>query len=77
MDLVLNHNLKSMNKSQMKMCFLEHGIRTVGYRLIQSLHVLKAVAAEISYPIMVKAVDSSRSRGITKVEFEVRLQAVF
>jgi len=70
-------SLKSMNKSDMKKCFFEHGIQTADYRVVKSLEDLKVVATEIGYPLMVKAVDSSGSRGITKVESESGLQAAF
>jgi biotin carboxylase len=68
---------KCMNKSLMKKCFLEHFIQTADYRVVQSLEELKVVANEIGYPLMVKAVDSSGSRGITKVESESGLKAAF
>lgn len=70
-------SLKSMNKSMMKRCFLEHGIHTADYRVVQSFDELKRVATEIGYPLMVKAVDSSGSRGITKVESLSGLQVAF
>lgn len=70
-------SLKSMNKAMMKKCFLEHGIQTADYRVVQSFDELKSVANEIGYPLMVKAVDSSGSRGITKVESASGLRSAF
>lgn len=68
---------KSMNKAQMKRCFFENGIRTADYRVVKTYDELKLVADEMGYPVMVKAVDSSGSRGITKVEAEPELLSAY
>lgn len=70
-------SLKSMDKSRMKECFLENNIRTAEYRVVQSLNELKSAAIEMGYPLMVKAVDSSGSRGVTKVDSEFGLEAAY
>jgi biotin carboxylase len=68
---------RSMDKTLMKQCFFEHGVSTAKYYAIHSLNELKIKAKEIGYPVMVKAVDSSGSRGITKVSLEEDLPVAF
>ena len=58
---------RSMNKYLMKQCFEKSGVKTAKYFCVTSKHELFDVGKLIKYPVMVKAVDSSGSRGITKV----------
>lgn len=68
---------RSMDKSLMKQCFAGHGIQTAKFFVIETLSELKQRATEIGYPIMVKAVDSSGSRGITQVLNSEDLESAF
>lgn len=59
------------NKSLMKEMFQRFGVQTAQCRHIgieTSEKELKAVCEELGYPVIFKAIDSSGSRGITKVE---------
>ncbi|MFT3897076.1 MAG: ATP-grasp domain-containing protein [Thermomonas sp.] len=67
----------TIDKSRMKACFLEAGIPTP--RAIQAVDLedARSAAASIGYPIMLKVVDSSGSRGIIKVLDEATLPAAY
>lgn len=56
------------NKSDMKAKFIEQGVRTAKFKTVKNLEQVKEAIADMQLPIMVKAVDSSGSRGITKVK---------
>lgn len=58
---------RSMDKALMKQCFAENGIKTAKFSVVETLDELKQCANDMGYPVMVKAVDSSGSRGITQV----------
>ena len=59
---------KSMNKVLMKEAFQKNGVMTAKHGVFQDCYEAQKFAEEIGYPVMVKAPDSSGSRGITKVE---------
>lgn len=55
------------DKAAMKKCFIKGGVRTpAGYQVFSSEEARRAYQS-LSVPVIVKAVDSSGSRGITKV----------
>ncbi|MCG9736092.1 ATP-grasp domain-containing protein [Pseudoalteromonas shioyasakiensis] len=58
---------RSMDKSLMKQCLVNHGVKTAQYREVYSISDAKKEASAIGYPVMIKAIDSSGSRGVTKV----------
>ncbi|WP_413479485.1 ATP-grasp domain-containing protein [Vibrio hibernica] len=64
---------KSMDKALMKKCFVKYGVNTARFETIESYGQLVEIAEVIGYPLMVKATDSSGSRGITKVIHEDEL----
>lgn len=57
----------STNKVLMKQAFLEHGVPTAAFQIFIDALEAKAFAEKLGYPVMVKAPDSSGSRGITLV----------
>lgn len=59
----------STNKSIMKKCLIDHAIPTADYKLAYSFEELKEVATSMGFPVMIKALDSSGSRGVTKVSY--------
>lgn len=68
---------RSMDKALMKECFIKNNVSTAKYKEVYSLVEAVEAAELIGYPVMVKAVDSSGSRGITKVEKESQIQPAF
>jgi biotin carboxylase len=58
---------KSMNKVLMKNCFWENNVPTAEFGVFDQKNSAIKFAKKIGYPVMVKATDSSGSRGITKV----------
>ena len=62
----------STNKHEMRKCFEEHGDPSPKSRMVASKSDLNGVKLE--YPVIVKPLDRSGSRGITKVESEVGLE---
>lgn len=61
-------SLRSMNKILMKTCFADHGVPTARFCVVEHEHTLTDAARQIGFPLMVKAIDSSGSRGIFKAE---------
>ncbi len=59
--------LTSMNKVRMKKALYAAGVKTAEFQIVYSEKEALAAASEIGLPVMVKAVDSSGSRGITRV----------
>lgn len=55
------------NKSEMKKQFMAGGVNTAKYAIANDLDTALDAMKTMSFPIMVKAVDSSGSRGITKI----------
>ena len=72
-------SLISMDKTLMKRCFVESNIPTARYFefLSNESSSARKAAEEIGYPVMVKASDSSGSRGVTKVNDGSELEAAF
>lgn len=68
---------RSMDKALMKKCFISHNVKTAHYKEVHTLVEAKKEANSIGYPVMVKAIDSSGSRGITKVENEAEVEPAF
>ena len=65
------------DKSRMKRAFQEHGVQTAQCRhvpLNASEDEVKAICRELGYPVIFKAIDSSGSRGITKVADETDIE---
>lgn len=60
--------LKSMDKSLMKEAFKYGGVPTAKFGISSNLKEAQQLAASIGFPLMVKASDSSGSRGVYKVE---------
>ena len=59
---------KSMNKVLMKQAFKEHGVKTAQHGVFNQREDGFKFAEKIGFPVMVKAPDSSGSRGISKVQ---------
>ena len=58
-------------KALMKDVYREHGVNTARYRhvlLRTPIEVVAGICGKIGYPVMFKAIDSSGSRGITRVD---------
>lgn len=68
---------RSMDKALMKDAFRRHGVITAKYFVVRTYEELAAAAKKIGYPSIVKAVDSSGSRGITKVSLPNDLEQAF
>jgi biotin carboxylase len=58
---------KSTNKVLMKQCFLEGNIATAVFKKVKTMSELIVAAKDIGFPVMVKAIDSSGSKGVTKI----------
>ena len=65
------------DKIKMKQAFQEGKVRTASFKSVASLSALNAAAEEIGFPVIIKAIDSSGSRGITKVDSERGLLEAF
>lgn len=65
------------DKIKMKQAFLENNVKTAEFRAVSSLSELNCAAQEIGFPVIIKAIDSSGSRGITKVDSEQDLLEAF
>lgn len=58
----------AQNKAQMKKAFAENGVRTADFRCVSiSIQDPREICESIGYPVIFKSIDSSGSRGITKV----------
>jgi biotin carboxylase len=68
---------RSMDKALMKQCFAEHGVQTAPFKVVETLEELTKEAIEMGFPVMVKAVDSSGSRGITQVLIREELEVAY
>jgi biotin carboxylase len=60
--------MASMNKVLMKQAFQRFDVPTSPFHIVTSIESALTAANTMGYPVMVKAVDSSGSRGITKVD---------
>lgn len=65
------------NKREMKRKFDTGGVRTAHFREVDSLEQLRSVYDELSKPVICKAVDTSGSRGIMRVDSEDQLPEAF
>jgi len=63
------------DKLRMKECFEANGVRTARYRRVTFTQDPVKETAELTYPLIVKIVDSSGSRGITRVDRPEELTA--
>ncbi len=68
---------RSMDKVLMKECFRKNGVRTAEFENFVELEKALSFATTIGFPVMVKAPDSSGSRGITKVNEENEFKNAF
>lgn len=66
--------INASNKAVMKECFMKHGVRTAQYRMIQSLEDAESFANDHSYPVVLKVVDASGSKGIAIVKTKEELR---
>jgi biotin carboxylase len=67
----------STNKALMKKAFKEGGVSTAEYMIVSSYEEAEIAARTIGYPIVIKIVDKSGSRGITKVNSEEALKDAY
>lgn len=63
----------SSNKVLMKERFRKHGVPTAKFEVVESFGAALLASRKIRYPVMVKATDSSGSRGISKASDEASL----
>lgn len=68
---------KSMDKILMKKALQDHGVNTATFSVIDNYNDLIFEAEKIGFPVIVKATDSSGSRGITKAENIEELQTAW
>ena len=60
--------INASNKSIMKDCFKKYGVRTADYQKIYSVSEAEAFADTHGYPVVLKVVDASGSRGVSIVK---------
>lgn len=65
------------DKALMKEAFVRGGVTTSAFRRVRSLEEARAAAAELGLPVMLKIVDKSGSRGITKISAPEQLEAAW
>lgn len=65
--------INASNKAVMKSRFIEYGVRTAAYKKISSAEEALSFANEHAYPVVLKVVDASGSRGIAIVKCEEEL----
>lgn len=65
------------NKALMKEAFVKGGVTTSAFRRVSSLAEARFAAAELGLPVMLKIVDKSGSRGITKVSDPAQLESAW
>lgn len=63
------------DKVLMKQCYEQNGVRTARYRQVYFNEDVSEKIEDLNYPLIVKIVDSSGSRGITRVDRPSQLQA--
>ena len=66
--------INASNKAVMKSRFIQCGVRTAAYQKITSVEEALAFAQEHDYPVVLKVVDASGSRGIAIVKNEEELR---
>lgn len=52
------------DKKEMKEAFWEHKVRTADFRVVRSMEEARVAAGELGFPLVLKAVDNSGSRGV-------------
>ncbi len=65
------------DKALMKEAFVKGGVTTSAFRRVTSLDEARAAAEELGLPVMLKIVDKSGSRGITKISDMQQLDAAW
>lgn len=55
------------NKRRMKEAFVQHGVSTADFEIVQSQEEAKAALERLGFPAVIKAVDNSGSRGVIRV----------
>lgn len=65
------------NKVEMKCKLAEHQVKSAKFEIVRSKGELMSVIGSFSLPVMVKAVDTSGSRGIIKVDTLESLESAF
>ena len=68
---------KATDKAMMKQAFAQGDVSAAAFRRVYSLPEAEAAAKEIGYPVVVKRVDSSGSRGITIVYGPEKLEEAY
>ena len=68
---------KACDKYEMKKAFAEGGVSASRFIRADSLDEAREAANDIGYPVVVKCVDSSGSRGINVVDSEEELEAAY
>lgn len=66
--------INASNKAIMKSRFIEYGVRTAAYKKIQTLDEALEFAKNHNYPVVLKVVDASGSRGVAIVKNEEKLK---
>lgn len=69
--------VRATDKAQMKQAFAKGEVAAAVYRKAESLEEVYEAAKEIGYPVVVKRVDSSGSRGITIVKEESQIEEAY
>ncbi|MBO4370482.1 MAG: ATP-grasp domain-containing protein [Paludibacteraceae bacterium] len=67
----------SSNKKDMKEAFHAFGVRSARYQIVHNLDGCLSAAKTLSFPLILKVVDSSGSRGIVVVRTEEDIRAQF
>lgn len=65
------------DKALMKEAFFRKDVRTAPYRKVRSLRQAQSAVDEFGFPVVVKTVDSSGSRGITIVKRQEELEKAY
>ncbi len=65
------------DKALMKQAFIEGGVNTAAFERVTSLAEAKAAAERLGLPVMLKIVDKSGSRGITKISAAEQLDSAY
>lgn len=69
--------VRATDKAEMKKAFEQHQVSASKFRIVKTLEEVYAAAEEIGFPVVVKRVDSSGSRGITIVREKEGLAKAF
>lgn len=69
--------LRTNDKLEMQKCFHAGGVNSADFKAVTNEEETLAAAAEISYPVVVKCVDSSGSRGVNTANNDEEAVAAF